>query len=128
MKRCFVDSNIIIETCKRNSTAISILEKYEKNSYAYINPIVVSKVVYILKKKLNYTIKQIAEILQNFNILAIDNKIIILAYEYMHKYNMKPNDAIIAATCKHHQIPNILTMDIDFEQVCINENINLINE
>jgi len=71
-----------------------------------------------LKKKLNYTIKQIAEILQNFNILAIDNKIIILAYEYMHKYNMKPNDAIIAATCKHHQIPNILTMDIDFEQVC----------
>ena len=41
---------------------------------------------------------------------------------------MKPNDAIISANCKEHKIPNILTMDDDFIQVCEAENIKLINK
>ena len=44
----------------------------------------------------------------------------------MHKYNLKPNDAIIAATCKYPKIPYLLTIDDDFKQVSINENIRLI--
>ncbi|MEA2043311.1 MAG: PIN domain-containing protein [Bacteroidota bacterium] len=127
MKKYFVDSNIIIESCKRNLTAIDILSKYEKDSFTYINPIVVSEVSYILKKKLKYSIKQIEPILNEFSILPVDKQVVTIAYDYMHKYNMKPNDAMIAATCKYHEIPNILTMDNDFEQVCTNENITLLN-
>jgi predicted nucleic acid-binding protein len=127
MKKYFVDSNIIIESCKKNILAIDILNKYEKDSFTYINPIVVSEVSYILKKKLKYTIKQIEPILNEFNILTVNKQIVIIAYDYMHKYNMKPNDAMIAATCKYHEIPNILTMDTDFERVCTNENITLLN-
>ena len=127
MKKYFVDSNIIIESCKKNILAIDILRKYEKDSFTYINPIVVSEVSYILKKKLKYTIKQIEPILNEFNILTVNKQIVTISYDYMHKYNMKPNDAMIAATCKYHEIPNILTMDNDFEQVCTNENITLLN-
>ena len=46
----------------------------------------------------------------------------------MHLYNMKPNDAIIAATCKQHNIYNLITIDNDFVQVCTNDKINIINK
>jgi predicted nucleic acid-binding protein len=33
------------------------------------------------------------------------------------KYRLLPNDALIAATCKHHEINKIDTFDPDFERV-----------
>jgi hypothetical protein len=33
------------------------------------------------------------------------------------KYHLLPNDALIAATCKHHGITRIATLDDDFKQV-----------
>ena len=87
----------------------------------------VSEVVFILKKKLKLSVRQTQQILKQFIILPVGEEIITIAYDYMHKYNMKPNDAMIAATCKYHEIPSLLTMDNDFEQVCTNENIALLN-
>ena len=128
MKKIFIDSSVIIENCKDNQQAdILIAKNNQKDNIIYINPIVVSEVVYILKKKLKYTIKQIEAILNEFHLLSIDTKTVTIAYNYMHQYNMKPNDAMIAATCTYHKIPNLLTMDSDFEQVCNSENINILD-
>ena len=126
MKKYLIDSNIIIESFKENSDAVSLLEKLKKDCFIYINPIIVSEVAYILKKKLHCDILQIIDILSGFIILQIGNEIVKIAYDYMQKYNMKPNDAIIAASCTFHKIPNILSLDNDFNEVCKNENINLI--
>jgi len=41
---------------------------------------------------------------------------------------MKPNDAIISATCKYNNITSLITLDNDFKKVCENENINIINK
>ncbi len=128
MKKYFIDSNIIIETCKNNPQAKAILNKYSENCFTYINPIVVSEVAYILKKKLNINIETVALILHEFYMLPVGKEVIKIAFEYMHQYNIKPNDAIIAATCKHYKIPNLMTMDSDFKNVCNNENIFLINK
>ena len=35
----------------------------------------------------------------------------------MEKYKLLPNDALIVATCKHHEINKIATFDSDFERV-----------
>ncbi|MCD4793959.1 MAG: PIN domain-containing protein [Bacteroidales bacterium] len=126
MKKHLIDSNIIIESFKENSDAVSLLEKLKKDCFICINPIIVSEVAYILKKKLHCDILQIIDILSGFIILQIGNEVVKIAYDYMQKYNMKPNDAIIAATCTFHKIPNILSLDNDFNEVCKNENINLI--
>ncbi|MFQ5891519.1 MAG: type II toxin-antitoxin system VapC family toxin [Candidatus Methanofastidiosia archaeon] len=37
--------------------------------------------------------------------------------EMMNKYSLLPNDALIAATCKHYEIKKIATFDKDFERV-----------
>ena len=76
MKKYFIDSNIIIETCKNNPQAKAILNKYSKNCFTYINPIVISEVAYILKKKLKINIKTVAQILHEFDMLPIGKEII----------------------------------------------------
>ena len=37
--------------------------------------------------------------------------------EILENYNLLPNDALIAATCKHHGIKKIATFDEDFKRV-----------
>ncbi|MDI6886841.1 MAG: PIN domain-containing protein, partial [archaeon] len=37
--------------------------------------------------------------------------------ETMTRYKLLPNDALIAATCKHHSINKIATFDPDFKRV-----------
>ncbi len=128
MIKCFIDSSVIIENYKNNPKAQAILKKYNSEYFICINPIVISEVAYILKKKLNYNITQIKKELNYFEILSIGKETVLLAYNYMDKYNMKPNDALIAASCKYHQIPNLLSIDNDFKTVCSNENINLISK
>lgn len=45
----------------------------------------------------------------------------------MQKYNLLPNDALILATCKIHQIPQVASFDTkDFEKACKGEGIKLI--
>ncbi|MGB7532449.1 MAG: PIN domain-containing protein [Halobacteriota archaeon] len=43
----------------------------------------------------------------------------------MREYNLLPNDALIAATCKHHGIRIIATFDPDFKRVDFLEIITL---
>ena len=105
---------------------MSLLQNLNKpENIFFINAIIVSEVTYILKRKLNLDIIKISEYLKDFNILTIDSTVVSIAYNYMHKYNMK-NDAIIAASCKYHKINNLITLDKDFKKVCTKENIKLI--
>ncbi|MGB7532729.1 MAG: PIN domain-containing protein [Halobacteriota archaeon] len=39
----------------------------------------------------------------------------------MKNYKLLPNDALIAATCKHHGIRKIATFDSDFKEVAFLE-------
>jgi predicted nucleic acid-binding protein len=47
---------------------------------------------------------------------------------FMSKYNLLPNDAIILATCKMHNITKLASYDTDFIVPCQEEGIELLRE
>ena len=49
--------------------------------------------------------------------LDLNDDIFEIAKEVVEKYRLLPNDALIAATCKHHGIRKIATFDPDFKRV-----------
>ena len=50
-------------------------------------------------------------------VLYPNEKIRYLSKQLSFDYKMLPNDALIAATCKHYGITNIATFDSDFDSV-----------
>ncbi len=64
--------------------------------------------------------------LREFNIPVLENRCSIDEFsEVMESYNLLPNDALIAATCKHYGIKKIATFDEDFERVDFLETVRL---
>ena len=49
--------------------------------------------------------------------LIDDTKNVNLVRNVAEKYGLLPNDALIAATCKHHGITKIATFDSDLKSV-----------
>jgi len=125
----FVDSNIIIEGLKNNEKAINLLYylKNLNNKKLIINEVVWSEVVYqlIVKRKLDSY--SVFSFLRNFDLLVINNEIINYAELFVRNYNLKPNDALILATCKYYNIPYLLSLDEDFKEPCEKEGIILID-
>ena len=50
-------------------------------------------------------------------VLYQNEKILYLSKQLSFDYKLLPNDALIAATCKHYGIKNIATFDSDFDSV-----------
>lgn len=63
-----------------------------------------------------------------FEFLPTDRSIIGEVPELMKKYNLLPNDAIILATCKIHNITKLASHDSDFILHCKEEGIELLRE
>ncbi len=128
----FIDSSVIIEALKREGLkkARIIMDLLTANNIVpFINFIVINEVIYVLcfKKKL-MEFDEILEFLFNFERLNITKQTEDLAIDYMKNYNLKPNDALILATCKHYGIPYLISLDEDFKTACEREGIVLIDD
>jgi predicted nucleic acid-binding protein len=125
----FVDSNVIIEGLKGNKKANEIFKQFlDSEIKIAINPIVYSEVIYKLTYKHLFDLEEIHDILiKSSYILAINYFIINFSYDLMKKYNLKPNDALILATCKHYNIKYLISLDEDFKKPCEKEGIVLID-
>ena len=65
-----------------------------------------------------FVYKKFFEFLKKFSILILENKCNVDDFQsIMEKYNLLPNNALIAATCKHYGIKKIATFDGDFKRV-----------
>jgi len=65
-----------------------------------------------------FVYRKFFEFLNKFNILILENKCDIGDFQgIMEKYKLLPNDALIAATCRHYGIKKIATFDEDFKRV-----------
>jgi len=65
-----------------------------------------------------FVYRKFFEFLKKFNISIFENKFSIEDFQsIMEKYKLLPNDALIAATCKHYDITKISTFDEDFRKV-----------
>jgi len=59
----------------------------------------------------------ISTILDTFDIVVFPPASFAEMFEVMVSYGLLPNDALIAATCKHYGIKKIATFDDDFNRV-----------
>jgi predicted nucleic acid-binding protein len=140
----FVDSSVLIEPLQNRKVEF-YKNLISKNIYSCcINSIVVSEYLYkyiglqnLGSPRQVQSDKKIAEALQSYFItetlkeflfLEINTDIISLTPVLMAKYNLLPNDAIILATCKIHNITQLASHDKDFEEPCKAEGITLLTE
>jgi predicted nucleic acid-binding protein len=140
----FIDSSLLIEYNKGAKTKLlsSLLNK--PDDICYINEVVLSEFLYhFLAKNSNTSPKtlqrknKIAEVFKTsnqfkiinlFEFLPTDANIFNLVPIYMQQYNLLPNDAIILATCKIHNITQPASHDKDFKDACKGEGIELLTE
>ena len=68
------------------------------------------------------------QLLESFSFYPTNEQIYSLVPQFMSKYNLLPNDAIILATCKMHGITKLPSHDTDFTIPCQEEGIELLIE
>jgi predicted nucleic acid-binding protein len=134
MNGVFIDSTIFLDYLKGNERAKTFLENHQYSGVAgCINPIVFSEVLYVYIKaitgKRSFELKakpelvktlelsDILEFLGRYKMLQVDEAVKNEVGEIIKNYGLLPNDALIAATCKHFGITQIATFDEDFKRV-----------
>jgi len=140
--KVFIDSSVLVEYMKGNSTEFYEALLLKNHEGLFINQVVFSEFVFyfiaLKSGKSPLTVKMANEIpptLSNQNPLELLPGIIHLEHNYeiartslgfMKKYNLLPNDALILATCKYYNINYIATLDADFLSPCSNLAITVI--
>ena len=140
----FIDSSVLIEYNK--GTKIKLLSSLlnSQQNICYINETVISEFLYhFLAKNSDISPKtlqrknQIVNVFERskqytiihlFSFLATDESILNLVPSFMQQYNLLPNDAIILATCKIHNISQLASHDKDFTETCKGDGIELLRE
>ncbi|MEM1670820.1 MAG: type II toxin-antitoxin system VapC family toxin [Archaeoglobaceae archaeon] len=134
MNGVFVDTNVLIRHLSGDKRAKKVVEKVEMGEIdGYINQVVVSELIHVylrlftgrnsayLKKNPEVikavNLEPVYDLLNIFNELSSSEIISRVSKELIMKYGLLPNDALIAATCKHYGIRKIATFDEDFKRV-----------
>ncbi|WP_010480061.1 type II toxin-antitoxin system VapC family toxin [Thermococcus zilligii] len=139
----FVDTNVIIEHLEGNVDLLDIRERFDA---LYSNSIVFSEALMVYLRALTgerpYTLKHSPDIIRNlseelldfpglfglFIELEINRAVETLAVEYMIKYGLLPNDALIPATRKFYNVRYLISCDSDFVNACESEGTSLIGD
>jgi predicted nucleic acid-binding protein len=140
MNGVFIDSSVFLDYLEGKERAKVLLKEYS-GFEGYINVIVFSEVMYVYIKaatgKKSYELKKkpelvksvevddIIELLRRYKMLDIGETIKNKAEGLITKHGLLPNDALIAATCKHYGIDKIATSDPDFKRVDFLEVVEL---
>ena len=135
MSGVFVDSSVFLKILEGEETAKKLFVSLYQKEKLYRNAIVYSEVIYVwIKlvtgkksfelKKMPDSVREICSEIGNIKAfldlaksLPLSAEIEDLAEEMIQKYGLLPNDALIAATCKHYGIKKIATFDDDFKRV-----------
>ncbi|MCE7073600.1 PIN domain-containing protein [Dyadobacter sp. CY327] len=140
----FIDSSLLVEFKKRSKTELLLHLLAIPDLELVINSVVLSEYTFYLLaiegNKSPRSVKESRDIdnilkkdqpesfISIFKVLPNGNEIIPIYLQMMRDYNLLPNDALILASCKLHNIGALATFDADFADACISENIQLIQE
>jgi predicted nucleic acid-binding protein len=143
INKVFLDSSVLIEAIKGSQTVLLERLMADEDYECCISAIVVSEFMFHflavnssvapLTMKMQKQIPSILQnneayqILQHFTFLNTDERIVSLTPLLMQKYNLLPNDAIIMATCKIHNIIQLASLDSELKIVCVNEGITFVS-
>ena len=137
MNSAFIGTNVIARYYTGDPAARRALEPVlSGETIDYINSVVFLEVLFVLlklltdmkayelkkkpekvRKTLRMLDKQIAFLQGYFTELEVNEGVKQAALDIMRQYGLLPNDAIIAATCKHYNIDTIITFDEDFKRI-----------
>jgi predicted nucleic acid-binding protein len=132
----FVDTCIFIEAFKKTGLKeakelYTAIFKDFVNEF-FINEVVIDEVLfyYINNKGKFYftTLEELVEIFDFFEFLVFDKDLLDLWIKMIKIHKLKTHDALILATCKHHGIKYLISIDReDFTIPCEKEGIVLID-
>jgi predicted nucleic acid-binding protein len=141
--KIFLDSSVLIEYEKQTKTEL-LQRLVQSDHQILINPIVASEYLYQLlgilggrspmsiceSGKINevLSLHDTKTFLTGFQFLAIPEDALRLSVDFMKKYNLLPNDALILASCKIQEVKVLVSYDSDFYQSCVAEGIQLITK
>ena len=116
----FVDTNVVVWLLKGRESVVSFfaknMERLASNVIVYLEVMhVVRRLSQRLRRPLDLT--PVHDVFSDVVLLPIDDVAMRRVGELVTRYNLMPNDAMIAATCEHHGIKKIATYDEDFTRV-----------
>ena len=144
MEKAVIDTNVLVNFfLKTNLTERA--KEVIKHTLMYYSPVIFTNILeettfILIREELTYNgiskfysqrdfiekrgyesllvYKKFFEFLKKFSILILENKCSVDDFQsIMEKYKLLPNDALIAATCRHYGIKKIATFDEDFKRV-----------
>ena len=138
----FVDSSLLVEYIKGSQTEFLDALRNEPDARLFISQTVVSEYLFYhlaeLGQKSPRTLKENRRIpgilsavnpvpfLEQFLWLPDEASMLQPTVDFMSKYNLLPNDALILAACKLHGIKALASFDPDFNAPCQGEGIRLL--
>ncbi len=136
--KVFMDTSIILAFLTgQDDRAKDLVRKVERHEITgYINPLVVDEVIYgylrlttgisarrirkLLARKDERLIKmikiEVQPVLKLFTTLPLIAELEEMI-EFIEEYGLMPADALIALTCKQHELNTIATLDEDFKRI-----------
>ncbi|MBE8540150.1 PIN domain-containing protein [Geoglobus acetivorans] len=60
--------------------------------------------------------------------MEINREVVSISNDFVQKYGLLPNDALILAACKHYELDALASLDTDYEEACRNEGITFISD
>ena len=122
MKRelIFIDTNVVVWLLKGRKSVVDFFS--ENVGYLASNVIVYLEVMHVVRRlsqRLRHPLdlSPVHDIFSDMILLPIDDVDLRRVGELVTRYNLMPNDAMIAATCEHHGINKIATYDEDFTRI-----------
>lgn len=122
----YIDSNIFIyslgNTDKKTKACIEILKKITKREISgYTSFLTWDEFFFVIRKQMEKD-KAIAESWKflkfpNLTFLEVNERTIFKAQQLIQKYNLKPRDAIHAASALVNGIKEIISDDSDFDKI-----------
>jgi len=140
-KRIFIDSSVFIEALKGNPKAIELLKHAAQANMICVSSTVVSEVVYIyVREKTDSSTEELRRspdlvkkvhldnlegLLLSCKVLEEDGRVVELALDYIKRYGLLPNDALILAVAKLNNC-SLLTLDEVLKDVAAKEGLEVL--
>jgi len=125
--KAFIDANFLIYlNTLRDRDALSLLENFFEELLAeyvlFTDILVLDEVLYVSKSKYKVpypiTIKLLDKLIPKYiSLTPLTLKEYVKAVEVIERYDLKPSDAIHAATCMVNNIKYIVSEDQEFDKV-----------
>ncbi|BAA79190.1 conserved hypothetical protein [Aeropyrum pernix K1] len=136
--RIFVDTSIILAfLAGQDDRAKDLMRKVERHEITgYINPLVIDEVIHgYLRLATGLSARRIRKLLARrderlikmikgevWPVLKLFTTLPLMAepgeiIEFIEEYGLMPADALIALTCKQHELDTIATLDEDFKRI-----------